>query len=231
MGRAYIVFPADENRSTLQLFVDRVKRIDDVQSVSSLHEAKKRLKESTPIDFLFVSNSFGLEEIAYFIECAKKSPASQKSAVILVCQTQEQTFAAVANLMVVGIHSFLSEPFSLESVEEAIELAASVRLQSSSTRMKAAAGITLAEILNSREGSDQKLRSSEDKEVNAVWNQYKRITGDSLSHLVVADLATLSPTKRLPQAEEHSRKVKSVFEAKLRENLQIMKTMMRRKTG
>lgn len=229
MSRAYIVFPADENRSSLQMFVDRVPRIKDVQSVSSLHEAKKRLKEKTPIDFLFVSNSFGLEEIAYFIEYAKKSAAGAESACILVCQTEEQTFAAIANLMVVGIHSFLSEPFSLERVEEAVELAASVKLQSSVTRMKAAAGITLAEILNSRPGRDESLKSNWD-EVDAVWAHYKRMTGNSLSNAVVGDFASISPTKRLPVAEEHSRKAKSVFESKLRENLQMMKDMMRKKS-
>jgi len=124
--------------------------------------------------------------------------------------------------MAVGVHAFISETLSVDRVEEAAKLAAAVKLQSSAARMKIAASLTLAEIVKKKDRNSA-VPTERDvwREVQTIWTNYKRMTGNSMTNAVVSDLAGMSPSKRLPVGDEPEKTKKSIFEKKLRDVLQL----------
>src|SRR5262249_35099195 len=138
--------------------------------------------------------------------------------------TGERTTDIISQNMLVGVHSFVSEPLSVESIEDATRVGNAVRLKASGVRMKAATGLMLAEILEeSEKGSGGSEKQNLWERVQNSCERFKELTGQSVTTSVVKDMEGLAPSKRLPRYGGVSKRVKAVFERKLREHLAAFK--------
>lgn len=224
MSRALIVSQFVETRVPLLQIATRCSRFKEVFSVHNLEEAYQSIQGSEKIEYIFLSNTFGQEQIAAFVERVKKTPGRGECAFVMVLGKEGQETSTIASNMLVGIHGFICEPLSAENVERAAQLASAVRLQESGVRLRAATGLMLAEVM---EANDPQKG---DGNRGSLWNRvqescerFKELTGESVSVSVVRELQEAPPSKRIPKYNGVSSRVRSVFERKFKEHLQRMK--------
>ena len=208
-----------ETRLPLVQAVTASGRFSEVRSVHNLEEARRTILEGTLFESIFLANKFSQGDLAGFMEAAKVLHQDRQLAFILVLSPEEQNSATVANYMMLGIHGFLNEPFSVGQVDEAIKLGTAVRNRASKVRLRAATGLMLSDVMEADENELPKPNLWET--VNKNCEQYKLLTGESVSTAVVEELQNLSPAERVPRYNGVSKRVKKLFEGPLANKLKF----------
>lgn len=225
MYRALIVDQFMESRLQLQRVAEHVANIREVVSVHDLKEAQGQLSLS-PFHLVFISDAFGEEDIAVFIEKARLSPGGAHSAYVLLLKPDSQHRSAVSNGMILGAHGFLCHPFTVSAFEDATVLALKVALQNSKSRLRTATGLMLTNIVEEFQERDKKDKDEIPKD---LWQQvqescetYKRVTGDSITNVVVNALHKVSPSKRIASYNGASKRVRQMFAVKFKKRLRAL---------
>ena len=114
-----------------------------------LREAHQKLESSsTPTDVIFISYRFEESETNEFIAQAKKLPASQDAAFIIIKRSQDKQSTSIASSVLGGADGLLFEPFSVDQLVDITSIAARVKKERSGAREEAALRFLLADVLN-----------------------------------------------------------------------------------
>jgi response regulator RpfG family c-di-GMP phosphodiesterase len=178
---ALIVDPAMESRSRLKGALRHEKQssyYNKISSVSTIGQALSLLKESPEYDLILVSNSFAEEELARFVTEAAAT-REDRYAFIVVLKPEMQNAAVVLGRMMVGMHGFLCEPFSLDSLMEITEAARKVQEENEERRLLASLPILVDMMLKQiRRRSRSGLRGRNARPFNA---RYKKLVEEITS--------------------------------------------------
>jgi len=226
MARSLIISPVADSRRALLRMLTSNAEFHETYGVNEIESAATYLQSNQKLNLIFISSAYGEQNVASFIETARDARACADCAYVLLLNQGERKTTAIANHMMIGIHAFLSEPYTFENVDSTARLAQAVRLQSSGDRMKAATGLLLTEIL---EGSPMPPEFAADGKGN-MWERvqescrkYQELTGNSVGGTVIKEIAPLAPSKRLSEIKGMSKRVKGMFESKLKEHVQTLK--------
>jgi response regulator RpfG family c-di-GMP phosphodiesterase len=235
MYRATIVDPVTESRLAIQRLMEYTAQFNPILTVFDLTEARKGIT-TAPIDFMFISDSFPEEETALFIENMKKTPAGKNCTYILTMSPESQSRTAVSNAMLVGIHGFLCQPYTLSSMEDITKLAQKVSCKNTEHRLYAATGLMLTTV---DEFSEQE-QGKEGKNVKDLWEQikescetYKRVTGSSVRDLVEDSLQEEPPKEEEEEVgyDGPSERVRKMFNSRLQMKFKLKEKLNRDLTG
>jgi len=217
MNRALIISPIMEQRIKLQRLLDHMAAFSNVDSVHSLDEATGKFTATKKIQFVFINEQFDDSDTAEFISAAKGSRAYANSAFIMLNTSNEQHKDTIANHMIVGFHGFLFEPYSEDSIFEVVSLSGRVQEQESSARLKAATGLMLTDTIAEMNGNaEDPVHKDTWEKVKHSCEEYKKITGESLTLAVVGALEKMSPANRLPKYNGASKRVRSLLKEKMK---------------
>ena len=179
----------------------------DVIATASLEKGRELLETFDSVSVIFVPGALSNLELAQFVEAAKATPSAKSAVVVGVAAPEQMSEKAVAEQMIIGLHSFLFAPYSANSIEQALRLGARVRRNGSASRLKAAAAILLKEHME-REGLLQDSSAHTEslwESVRATYDQFREMTGESLSAPVVHALEKMPPRERAERCESISK--------------------------
>jgi DNA-binding NarL/FixJ family response regulator len=202
-----VVVPEHRRRALLVHAVEDTLERVQIFKTRSLGEAEGQLLAAkASISVIMISSDFGVKEVARFIESSRKLQAG-RSATFVLLFSEDLASDTLAKYLLVGINSFLLEPYSGESISEALSLGSIVFDGGSVPRMRAATGLMLREII--QEVCDSPSEDSKYRKVDAMWNdvksvceEFKLVTGESMTTAVVTALENIPPTQRMLRCEQ-----------------------------
>lgn len=217
MGRALVISPIMETRLPLQQLMERAQIFSAVETIQNLDEARTTLVTNQPFTHIFLSSTFSMPDVAKFIDWAKRRKPDQMLAFVLLLRPGQADSGNVANNMVMGIHGFLFEPFTLESIENVVNLSRTVSQKDSHMRMRAATGLMLTDMFPTEKAHPDDPPENLWQRVNSTCERVKHLTGQSVTMTVVQGLKKLSSAERVPQYDGASKRVRGLLERKIRE--------------
>jgi DNA-binding NarL/FixJ family response regulator len=143
---AIIVDPDNGSRMRLKQAAMTLVQFGDIVGLARLDDALRRMTKSDPWQVIFVSSTFGMEEVAGFIVEAKKCETGQDAAYVRIMKGADQAQASIAASIVQGADGFLFEPYSVESLLEIIRLSTKVKRERSGARERAAFSLMMGDI-------------------------------------------------------------------------------------
>ena len=188
-----------------------------VESVHNLEEAKHAILSSANFGHIFIANSYAPQETAEIVELVRTRFKNSRTTFVLLLKEGEHDSTTIANSMVLGFHGFLCEPFSISAIEESVMLSAGVRSKDSSVRLRTATGLMLTESIPLPEQESGTMNGNLWQRVQETCDRYKHLTGESVSVSIVKDLQSLPASQRVPNYNGASKRVRGMFERKLRE--------------
>ena len=214
--RALIISQFLETRLALQQTMERSGIFQFVESAHCLEEAKQAILSSASFGHIFIANSYAPQETAELIESIK-ARSKGRTTFVLLLRSGDQDSQTVANSMVAGFHGFLCEPFSIGAIEESVKLSAAVKSKDSSIRLRTATGLMLTESMPPVDEESGTMNGDLWQRVQETCDRYRHLTGESISVSVVRDLKSLPASQRVPNYNGASKRVRGMFERKLRE--------------
>ena len=118
---------------------------------------------------------------------------------------------AIAERMIVGLHSFLFAPYSANSIEQAISLGVRVKRNGSAARLKAAAGMMLRKFIGGEASNDTLAPGGLWERVKAAYDEFKEVTGESLTTPVVRTLEQMGPQERAQRCSAMNSYLRKLF--------------------
>ena len=221
MARALVVEESGQLRSKLKQLAEHCGHFTDVDAVSNFDQARVQLALGKVYSYIFVSIEFNSSLIASFVEDARLFPGTAMSTIIAFGSGDNGTVDAVANQMLVGVHGFMFDHYTVDRLNEIIELAGKAQAQGTHMRLRAATGLILTDILEnvSKVSELQNLDGVEPKSKGDLWDRiqhslrmYKQLTGESIGTSVAVDLKRIAPSRRVPEYRGVSKRVRSVLE-------------------
>lgn len=162
-----------DSRGKLKQAAHNVVSFGKVYPFSTLADVLARLQVGEKCDVIFLSYKLGQEEIAEFIKAAKDTHSGRDCAYILVMTARSQESNIVAQNFLGGANGFLFEPYSVDSLREIAELAATVKLENQKERERAALQILVNDMV--REVANMALRYSVGQDIRPELKRAKRI--------------------------------------------------------
>ncbi|RIL01814.1 MAG: hypothetical protein DCC75_13475 [Proteobacteria bacterium] len=109
--------PDINRRGRLKTAAQAIPSFKRIDQVSTLNEAISRISSDKNIDVLFLSSDYPEAEIGSFIAHTKEHfPNSDYAFVVILKQVDDQS--ALARIMLLGVHGFLCEPYSVDRLLE-----------------------------------------------------------------------------------------------------------------
>lgn len=134
---ALIIDPDPASRMRLKQATSTLHEFRHVRLEFSLQRALAEIKENLACNIIFISQTFEPEQSAAFVKAAKETKNGQYSAYVLVVDGKRQKRTEVASDVSNGMDGILFQPFSVEGLKEATELAQKIRGTSGVNRLKA----------------------------------------------------------------------------------------------
>lgn len=217
MARALVVSPLVETRLPLQQLIQQCAEFKEIDTVQNLDEARASMSLQSPVSHAFISGTFSLTDVATFIDWAKHRQGRRPTAFVLLLKRDHVDSSTVANSMVMGIHGFLIEPFTIDAIENIVKLSQTISQKDSHPRMRAATGLMLTDMFPAPPTEEGAEHENLWKRVNATCDRVKHLTGQSVTMTVVQGLRKLSAAERVPQYDGASKRVRGLLERKIRE--------------
>ena len=146
---ALLINPDLEARMRLKQATTVVPSFGSVWQISTLNEANSRLNGSDRCDVAFIAyNRFAKDEVVSFIANSKKTKQGQDTTYILILGTAEQGSSIVAQNVMIGADGFLLEPYSVEALQDLVQLSVRVKKERSVARESAALRFLISDIMN-----------------------------------------------------------------------------------
>lgn len=223
--RALIVCQFLELRLRLQHALELTPGFEDVTSVHNLEEAEALYKQGHRYGTHVLADTLEHNDITAFIEKVKNSSKSHEEVFVLLMNAKDSQSLSVAHHMFGGIHGFLCEPFTGDSIAESMALARAVMKQRSSLRLRTAAGLMLNDIVEEFERSNGATQTPREGDlwarVQNTCERYKALTGESISVAVVEPLKTDGSGDRAYTGV--SKRVRERLRVKFKEKLRAVK--------
>lgn len=198
-----IISPNQADRSALRSLLENSGLYTRVQAVRSPVDALKIIAKDPLIDVIFLSLELGEKRILNFLDNAKQHVTGKRCSYVVLARQEDFKSNLVVNLMMAGIHSFLSTPYTTDGLQEATLLATDVNSGHSRVRLRLAGGLLFTqiadELVHGKQTPDTPIRDRLRDHAAA----FRKTTGRSfLTYLdsVASTLLILSPTNRVERA-------------------------------
>ena len=217
-----------EVRLRLQHALELTPGFEDVTSVHNLEEAEALYAQGHRYGTHVLADSLEQHDISVFLEKVSKLSKTQDELFIVLLGANDAKSLSVAQHMFVGIHGFLCEPFTGESIAESIALARSVLKQRSSLRLRTAAGLMLNDIVEEFERSNAGAGAKPQTDdlwtrVQRTCDRYKALTGESISVAIVEPFQQNEASDRLTGYRGVSKRVRERLRTRFKEKLSAVK--------
>ena len=144
-GMALTVDPDHRSRALLRQASRGVPELRELIAVASLAHGLEMLERCGSCSLVFLSERLPRERISAFIEEARQGMAGRDAAyVVLMAGGVPRREIGAAPLR--GADGFLLQPYCVEGLREAVELAARVRREHGAVRMKTALRLLVREV-------------------------------------------------------------------------------------
>lgn len=141
-----IVEPNLASKMRLKQALLALPRFSTASPMNSLRDALDALRAETGhCDLIFIAQAIPADEIASFIKTAKEIPSAQDAAFVTLSKSTQGTDMAAA--MLIGFDGMLSEPYSVDSLNDICELALRVKGERGEAREKAALSLMIADVV------------------------------------------------------------------------------------
>ena len=226
--RALIVCQYLELRLRLQRALELSPGFQDVTSVHNLEEAEELYRGGHRYGTHVFADSLEGTDITVFIDKVRALSKTHEEVFVVLLGANDTKSLSVAHHMFGGIHGFLCEPFTGESIAESLALAQAVVKQRSSLRLRTAAGLMLNDIVEEFErdsaGAAAKPPAGDlwDR-VQHTCDRYKALTGESISVAVVEPLKHNDTTDRIAGYTGVSKRVRERLRLRFKEKLRAVK--------
>jgi DNA-binding NarL/FixJ family response regulator len=134
---ALIIDPDPASRMRLKQATSTLNEFRNVRLATSLQRALDDMNDTLECNIVFISQTFEPEKSAAFVKAAKETKNGQYSAYVLVVDGKRQKRTAVANDVSNGMDGILFQPFSVDGLRQATELAYKVRGKNKTERLSA----------------------------------------------------------------------------------------------
>lgn len=195
-----IISPNHSDRTNLWSLLEGSGLYARINSVRTTAEALTLIERDPLIDVVMISSELGESRIVSFLDRAKKITTGKRCSYVLLCKQDELKSSTVINLMMAGIHSFLTEPYSVEALQETTIIADGVNSAHSRVRLRVAGSLLFSQIateLGHLNSTDKKTVS---EQMKAQALNFRKATGRSFWNYLDAFASTLlvlSPAKRV----------------------------------
>lgn len=122
---ALVIEPKSEFRESIRNALQFENNVRRLHYSETLEQGLKCLSQNERLDVIFLSHRFRQPTLCTFLEMAKKTAAGRDAAYIQTVPKSSLESAAISSILPDGIDGFLSEPFSISSTQETINLALS----------------------------------------------------------------------------------------------------------
>ncbi len=228
MSRALVIDESNRLRTTVRQLAEHCGQFTEVDAVKNFEEARVSLALGRCYSYIFISAAFDSGYLAQFVEDARLFPGTAMSTIVAFGDQSDGTVDAVANGMLVGVHGFMFDNYTVDRLNEIIRLAGRAQAQGTHLRLKAATGLILSEILENVSKSEEPGNddSQSRKQNGDLWDRvqnsfdvYKHLTGESLGTAVAVNLQKISPSRRVPEYRGVSKRVKNLLETKFKRQI------------
>lgn len=211
MATAAVISPSEEQRRALEIFLGALPRFNKIVSYSTIADIKKSITAGP--DIVFLSDSLDLEEAAGFVLWLKATKFGKKTTFVGLCRSGDVDTEKLGDLLALGMHGIIHEPFTAEELETVIQVSRGVRTQGTRLRLKTAAALFLANALDKMTSESGLPVDGKDilTKVKDACRDYKRLTGISLTLDVVRPEG-----KKVSEYHGVSRRVKEIYELRLK---------------
>ena len=145
--RILFVHPEIEARSRVKQTSVMLKNWATFEHLSDLGAAQTLLQTSEPFSAILLSSSFNREELKRFIRTTRGFASASQSCFVLLLGHGDHDIAHVSAHLLAGFEGFLIEPFSIDAVVEAVEVAERVRREEAERRQAYALELLVNSIL------------------------------------------------------------------------------------
>ena len=224
--RALVVCQFLELRLRLQSALELTPGFEDVTSVHSVEEAEALYKQGHRYGTHIFADSLEGGDITKFIDKVRALSKTHEEVFVMLLGSNDTKSLSVAHHMFGGIHGFLCEPFTGESIAESLALARAVVKQRSSLRLRTAAGLMLNDIVEEFERESGAISPREGDlwdRVQHTCDRYKALTGESISVAVVEPLKHNDTTDRIAGYTGVSKRVRERLRVRFKEKLRAVK--------
>lgn len=144
---ALVLDKDSDSRMKLKSATSAVSSFGVVQLCAHSVDALRILGERNEWDIILISAKLETGRITEFITQAKLTPGGRDAAYILVISASDQNSSAIATNILAGADSFLCEPYSVDSLQEISNLAATVKQQRIRERQEGAIRILVNDVI------------------------------------------------------------------------------------
>lgn len=216
---ALIIEPSASKRSYLWQATLSEPSFSRVKGIKSLEEAIFHLQEGNAFNVILLSNTFKRQQIASFIEKSKASSGGKEAAYVLVLPEDDQIRETIALTIKDGVDGFLFSPFSVNSLKEVANIAASVKLKFETEKRKASLLLILPDLTKALDSlSLLRLKGKDFSEKEKVFktqaNNLKEIAFDFRDlyiDLLIDECSHCKP-RELPAYKGASKRVKELLD-------------------
>lgn len=178
---ALFVSPELESRIRFKQTALSSHLFHSVQLGSTLSEGLQRLANSSNVDVVYLSARFDQSVIKSFLERGKGSKQGEDSSYLVVfSDNRERQKQDVASLIIEGADGFFSEPYSVEELVQATEMAYRIRRDRLSLRQHAAVKMIVESTLDATDRAAALVRAGRIPEI--AFKGLREIN-KTLSHL------------------------------------------------
>jgi AmiR/NasT family two-component response regulator len=146
-------------------------------------------------DWIVLSEQFDEIEITRFIDSSKRIQGAEGVPILLLTQDDKNNRDLITSAMVVGVHGFIAPPLSKERIAESFRIAASVKKQGSAARLKTVASLLVTDAFTKLSNDPKQLELL--ARIESARQQFRDMTGQSITAKVVTNLQPLMPRERL----------------------------------
>lgn len=146
---ALVIDPNPTGREFLWQIAYAESTFKKVKGVSKIETGLRMLTSGREYDVIFLSSTFGEENIGVFIKQAKQSPGGKEATYICVLKRAGQNTNNVAFGIIDGVDGFLFEPYSVTALKQVAEIATKIKKEYERQRKKAAVTLIVRKIITS----------------------------------------------------------------------------------
>jgi response regulator RpfG family c-di-GMP phosphodiesterase len=206
MQNGIIISPLPDTRARFKQLCENARICNNILCCIDLDEALQTLTPGNNCDIIFISSNYAASDIADFIETAKLTEVGHQTLFVILLQSNDQDTITVANNLFAGVYAFLCEPYSIDTVQESIKVAQHVQISGTHSRLRAATGLILSDMLEGPDESKENIWTR----VERNCKKFEEITGESIAVTIVNKIRDTKPSKRMPHYEGVSKRVKQL---------------------
>jgi AmiR/NasT family two-component response regulator len=144
--RAVISEPNTTKRLNFRYALAATQQFDAIVPASSAEDVLHTLRAEVSVDVVFLSTRLGTENVHTLLQNARALTEGKDAAYVMLVERDQQHVGAIAANILQGADGQLCEPYSVEALQEVLELALRVRHERQQARARLALRLLVQEI-------------------------------------------------------------------------------------